>query len=62
MYKYTDKSYLKEAFNNKHDIQLNTCIQGLHMYKDDINIQSPMRSCRSLQSLSVSANVSKVVQ
>jgi len=25
-------------------------------------IQSPMQSCRSLQSLSISANVSKVVQ
>ena len=25
-------------------------------------IQSPMKSCRSLQSLSISANVSKVVQ
>jgi len=24
MYKYTDTSYLKEAFNNNHDIQLNT--------------------------------------
>jgi len=24
MYKYTDKSYFKKAFNTKHDIQLNT--------------------------------------
>jgi len=33
MYNYTDTSYLKEAFNNKHNIQLNTN----NAYKDDIN-------------------------
>ena len=28
----------------------------------DVNVQSPMQSCRSLRPLSISANVSKVVQ
>jgi len=37
MYKYTDVSYLKVAFNNKHDVQSNT--NRLYMYKDDTHIR-----------------------